>query len=369
MRSNSKSPFFSLLYGMALIIVAFFYLPRLFMKARSQSGRLALYQKMGFGLPRNPKGIGAFWFHAVSLGETKAIAPLVEQVKKSYPGLPFIVTSTTETGFKEAEKLFPDAIRFFLPWDFKCLIRPLVQFYLPKMMIMCETDLWLNLLDAGKEVGAKTAVVSAKISERSLGRLKRFPLFANRLFGSLDQVLVQNETYEKRFLSLGLPPEKVKITGNLKFDTKFPVFTPEEVQEVRHKIGLKEGEQLVVLASTHAPEEVWLLEKLSSLPVKIALVPRHPYRFEEVAKLVPDARRFSNPQETTSNWILVDAMGQLLKIFAIADVAVICGSFNDKIGGHNLLEPCAYKVPVLFGPTLFRPNLKWKSWFLNTTRE
>ncbi len=350
MTANSKSPFFTFFYGIALFIVAVCFLPRLFFKAKSKTGRAALYQKMGFGIPKNSNAIGAFWFHAVSLGETKAIAPLVEQVRKSYPHIPYIVTTTTDTGFKEAEKLFPDATRFYLPWDFKFLIRPLVQFYLPKMIILSETDLWLNFLQAGIEVKAKTAVVSAKISDRSLGRLKRFPLFAKKLFGALDKVLVQNDTYEKRFLSLGIPPEKVKITGNLKFDIKFPAYTSEELAETRNKLGLKEGEKLVVLASTHAPEEMWLLDKLYSLPAKIALVPRHPYRFEEVAKLMPEARRFSNPQETASNWILVDAMGQLLKIFALADVAVVCGSFNDKIGGHNLLEPCAYKVPTLFGP-------------------
>jgi len=353
MSSNSKSLFFGLLYGVSLILLALLFFPRLLAKVRTGLGRQSLYQKLGFGLPRNPQGIGAFWVHAVSLGETKAVAPLIEQIKKNYPSIPFIITSTTDTGYKEAEKLYPDAIRFFLPWDFKWIMAPLVKFYLPKMIILSETDLWYNLLKAGKEVGAKTAVVSAKLSERSLDRYQRFPYFSQKIFGTLDLILAQNETYAKRFLSLGLAPEKVKVTGNLKFDTKFPSFSLEQLEETRQKIGLKEGEQLVVLASTHAPEEEWLLEKLAPLHAKIALVPRHPYRFDEVAKLMPEARRFSSPQDTSSKWILVDAMGQLLKIFALADVAVVCGSFNDKIGGHNLLEPSAYKVPVLFGPHVY----------------
>jgi 3-deoxy-D-manno-octulosonic-acid transferase len=358
MPTNTKTPFFSFLYGLLISLYALVFMPRFFWKmSKAGLGLKPLLQRFGFGIPKNEKGIGAFWYHAVSLGETKAIAPLILEIQKQYPGVPTIITSTTDTGYKEAEKLFPKAIRFFLPLDFKWVLRPIVNFYLPKMIIFSETDLWYHLLQLGKNVHARTAVVSAKISERSQKRFLKYPALANKLFSQVDKILAQNETYLERYLTLGIPPSKLTVTGNLKYDVRYPAYTPEELQELRNRIGLQEGESLIVLASTHAPEEEWLIEKLSPLLAthpkwKVAVVPRHPHRFEEVAKLLPQPRCYSNPQETSSQWILVDTMGQLMKHFAIADVAVVCGSFKE-IGGHNLLEPSVYKVPVLFGPHVF----------------
>lgn len=331
-----------LLYDLALTCC----LPALF---RRQN----LPERLGRRFPKiEKKGQKLVWLHAVSLGETKAIAPLAKRIKEAWNPL-IIVSTITETGLAEAKKSIPFAsAHLFLPYDLSWIIRPIIRETSPDLMLLSETDFWPNFLRAGKEAGAKIALVNGKLSERSTGRYRRLAWAAQKyVWPSIDLFCVQSETYKQRFEQVGVPGERLVVTGNIKQDRPIAPLCKEEW---RRKFGIEPGERVLVAASTHDPEERLILQAVKGIPrLKLLLAPRHPERFQEVGELLQSEgvpfQRYSTsgkPEKT----ILIDQMGLLDPCFQIADLALVGGSFTDRVGGHNILEPCAYGTPVLFGP-------------------
>lgn len=322
--------------------------------------RKNFWKRLGFGFPSIRKGGRPLvWIHAVSMGEAKAISGLAELLKKELNNPILIISSVTETGHAEARKSMSFADDFvYLPFDFKWIIKPIIQKVKPDFVLLCETDFWFNFLAEARNVGAFIAVVNGKLSEKSLTRYQmigRFPLFEQ-----LDLVCVQNETYQKRFSKLGISPEKIKVTGNLKCGVVPAKLNETEKEEWQKKFGLKPDHLVLTLGSTHNPEEKKLLTSLKPLlskfeNLKILIVPRHPERFDSVAELLKQLNlpfgRYSNASIQSSQRVaLIDAMGVLLKCYQLSDVALVAGSFTEKVGGHNILEPAFFGVPVLFGP-------------------
>lgn len=346
--------FYEALLGLALL----FWLPLALYK-RFKTGKYSrsLPQRLGMNLPSIKRGEGPLiWLHAVSVGEAKAAVPLLKQLRKSHPDAQFIFTSITETGFDEAKRSidFPCA-HFFLPFDLSFMLRPIIEKLRPDLLIFSETDLWLRLMTLARQYGAKIALVNGKISERSTKRLKQIPLFARALLDPIDLFCVQDEIYQKRFSSLGVLQEKLVVSGNLKYDFNAPHLSQEEKQTLRDTLSITRDKSTVVIGSTHAGEERLILEALKNLPeCKILLVPRHPERFDEVADLLNELRlpftRYTDDKEHNERIVLVDTMGLLVSLYQIADVAIIGGSFVQGIGGHNILEPGRFEVPVIFGP-------------------
>jgi len=318
-------------------------------------------KRLGFRFPRIDKqGRQLLWIHAVSVGEAKAISGLAELLKKE-PNAPILViSSVTETGHAEAKRCMPFAEHHvYLPFDFKWIIRPLMQKIAPDIVLLCETDFWFNFLNEAKNAGAFLALVNGKLSEKSLKRYQYIASFP--LFSLIDLYCLQNALYLERFVDLKIPANKLVVTGNLKCGVIPPKLTESEIVEWKAKLGIYPNEQVMTLGSTHDPEEKKLLNSLKGLlnkstALKILLVPRHPERFEAVAALLTKLQipfaRYSKPETFTKNTrlVLVDAMGVLLKCYQLSDVAIVAGSFTDKVGGHNVLEPSFYGVPVLFGP-------------------
>ncbi len=354
--------FYDLLLGFYLILK----LPSLLLNPKKNRNILKKFQLPTFKIPKDKKSV---WIHSVSLGETKAALPLIEELKKDRDqdkkDLFVICSCTTETGFNEAKKSQADEI-LFLPFDFSFLMKRLAQRIQPDLVVFIETDFWYHFLKFMKQAGSKTAVISAKLSDRSFKRFKFLSFFSNRLFTLFDLIATQNELYQERFFNLlknELKTEsiktEIKISSNLKLFNQPKSFSSEELDVLRDKLQIKAGEKVVTIASTHAPEERLLLEEL--LPflkenkqnsLKILLAPRHPERFLEVEGLLKkmglDFSKLSNPRDTRI--ILIDTMGFLNQAFALSDLAVVAGSFISKIGGHNVLEPIFFKVPVMFGP-------------------
>lgn len=358
-----------ILYELMLWLLALAALPKmLYQRLVHKKYKKSLFKRFGIGFPAISKGSRKLiWIHAVSVGETKAVAALAKMLKTKLQNPILVISSTTETGHAEAERSIPSAdYHVYLPLDFRWIIKPIVKRLLPDLVILVETDFWYNFLKASKEVGATVAVVNGKISLSSLQRFQRFPDLSRHLFTQLDLCCVQNRIYQERFEQVGMDKEKIKITGNMKFDEIYPQLTGEELSRWKKQLGIAADDPVLVAGSTHDPEEKMILEALQEVwkeypNLKVMLVPRHPERFNEVAGLISGSKvRFSRLSELAARHngtpigddkvILIDAMGVLRKCYQMANIAIVGGSFTQKVGGHNIIEPCWYGVPVLFGP-------------------
>ncbi|OJU81005.1 MAG: hypothetical protein BGO10_00165 [Chlamydia sp. 32-24] len=360
------------LYNILIFLLAILCLPyllfQMFIKGKYKKNFL---KRIGFQFPSiDKKNKKLIWIHAVSVGETKAVTPLIKLIRNKYKNCLILISSVTETGHLEAKKNLPFIdYHVFLPFDFAPIISPIIQKSSPDLVILSETDYWLQFLSAAKKQGAKIAVVNGKISERSTNRLKKISFFTKKLFSNIDLICVQSSHYLTRFLDLRIDNKKLTVTGNLKFDDNYPLLTEKELNEWKNSLGISNDAFVIAIGSTHDPEEQELLKIFSRLwesypQIKIILVPRHPERFNKVANLLEKENiaygRITLPETLQKNnkVILVDAMGLLKKCYQISKIAIVGGSFTEKVGGHNILEPCWYGVPVLFGPYLFsQPEL------------
>lgn len=311
-------------------------------------------QKLFFRDLPDIKGRELIWIHGVSLGEIKSALLLFEKLKKHYPTHFFFITTTTATGQEEAKRSFIGADGFgYLPFDLSWIVRKWVRKLQPKLFILVETDFWPNLLTEIRRFGGKIALVSGKMSERSFSRFQKVPFFSKRLFSLFDFIGAQNREHFARFYSLGIENSKLAITGNLKLD-----YRPEKVT-IPEKLKNKNYQPAVTIASTHRGEEERLLEELDGVQVFLFLVPRHPERFEEVAALLQSRKisygHFSRLEELTGEEkvLLVDEMGKLPICYSLSQLAIVGGSFMGDVGGHNVIEPCFYQVPVFFGPFMY----------------
>lgn len=303
-----------------------------------------LLQRLGFFLPKPNKRV--IWIHAVSVGEIKSAKALFKALQS--PDIYLFISTTTATGMAEAKRSLPDADFYsYLPLDFTWAVARFVKALNPVHFILVESDFWPNLLKSLKKNGTKISLVSGKMSDRSARRFNRLLFFSKRLFALFDHVCVQNEEYFHRF-SPFTKRSHLHITGNLKLDLKAEVI----------KESLSLPQPVITVSCTHAPEEEIILDALAEGPWTLILAPRHPERFSEVAELLKRKKisfgRFS--EKTTGKVLLIDAMGKLPICYAQSRLAILGGSFIEHIGGHNLLEPCLYGVPVIFGPFTFKQN-------------
>lgn len=333
---------FKWLYSIGLALIALIWFPKLFQKKY----RPTLTARLGWHRPsltsdRTPR----IWVHAVSLGETKAVLPLLRRLKEKRPESFIVFSSLTTTGLHEAQKGFPEADRhLYLPLDL--FVRPLMKEMKPTLLLLAETDYWIHFLDEAKRNGAKIVLVNGKLSAQSLRLYKWLPGFGATLNHLIDRFLVQGELYKNRFIELGINPAHIEVCGNLKVDAEEGVVV-QTAQEA----------PVLVIGSTHDPEEKLLLEALEPVwkrfpTLQVYLVPRHPERFDKVAKLIEELKipfaRFSSGKK--AGLILVDAMGQLKDLYRKSDLCLVAGSWTSKVGGHNILEPALYGKPVIFGP-------------------
>lgn len=343
-----------LLYDLILFLVALLSFPAfLYNWVFHKKYRNSLTMRLGFGLPKIDKGTRSLiWIHAVSMGETKAVAKLAKRLKARGDNPVLVISTVTETGFAEAKRAISEAdYHLFLPFDFNGMIQPLVKMARPDLVILCETDFWYHFLKCSKAMGAKIVLVNGKLSEKSLKRFKMIPWFSQKLFSLIDLFCLQSEHYRARFEHLGISAEKMVVTGNLKLDSDVPRMDSQALAHWKITLGINPHDKILVVGSSHDPEEKLILDVIKKVWEKVPqltvlFVPRHPERFREVAELI---------QKETSHkkrLILIDQMGQLMKCYQLADLAIVCGSFTSRVGGHNIIEPSWYGVPVLFGPFL-----------------
>lgn len=346
------------IYALAWALATPLVLARLWLRARQQPGYL---EKVGerFGryepAPKDPR----IWIHAVSVGETRAAAPLVDALAKSHPGHRILITHMTPTGRATGVEVFGDRVeRAWLPYDQGFAVRRFLEHFRPGLGIVLETELWPRLLEECHARGIPVVLANARLSERSARRYARFPVFARWALDNLVGIAAQTQGDAERFERLGA--RDVAVTGNVKFDMAVPADTAERGAQFRARFGAARA--IWVAGSTREGEEVLLLDALAASPppaeVLLVIVPRHPQRFEEVAALAQArgftvARRSDEAHVDAGVRVLVgDSMGEMLAYYAAADVVLMGGSFLEY-GSQNLIEPCALGKPVIVGPSTY----------------
>ena len=299
------------------------------------------------------------WLHAVSVGEVNAAAPLVSRLLHDHPGLRLVVTTITPTGSERVQALWGDAVvHVYLPYDLPGAVARFLDHFRPTVALIVETELWPNLLFGCRDRGIPSYILNARLSARSLRGYRVLGPLIRRALRSVHLVAAQSEQDGKRFVRLGARPERVVITGNLKFDT-LPVDNTDFVREFRAHRG---GGPAWIAASTHEDEEGAVLEAhralLQAHPDALLLwAPRHPERFRAVAQRATEAG-FTVALRSEQRWpqpgtrvFVVDTLGELARFYACAGIAFVGGSLQ-AIGGHNLLEPAATATAILSGPHL-----------------
>lgn len=355
---------FLFFYEITLWIIALVAIPKtIYSYFVYKKYRNSLLLRFGFRYPDfATETSSSIWIHAVSVGETKAVVSVARELKQRFPNHPLVISSVTETGHAEAKRSIPFAdYHVYLPFDFRWIVSKVVQKANPGLVILCESDFWFNFLYESKKLGAAIALVNGKISERSVARFRFASFFSKRLFNLFDVLCVQNQLYRSRFIEANAPANKIVVTGNLKLDEDYPRLSSEEMMHWRMKFGIQPHQLVLTIGSTHPPEEQLILQVLKQIwrntpDLRVILVPRRPELFKEVGHLLErervswinftDISRRSGKEQV----ILMDTMGLLRMCYQLSDFAVVGGSFTDRVGGHNILEPCWYGKPVLFGP-------------------
>ncbi|MDN3608501.1 lipid IV(A) 3-deoxy-D-manno-octulosonic acid transferase [Vibrio ostreicida] len=351
-----------LIYNALLSIVAPVLLYGLF---RKRSGKPSVGQrwKEHFGLsdpldsPSTP-----LWIHAVSVGETIAATPLIRKLKKQHPTLTILLTTTTPTGAEQAKSLGDLVEHRYMPIDFGFAVRQFLKRVRPSQLLIIETELWPNTLINVRNAGLPITIINARLSEKSFsGYQKVRPLF-NLMVPSLTQVLCQYDSDAERFRRLGLPEERLAVTGSIKFDIEINQGAIDDAIQLKRAIGTTRP--VWVAASTHKGEDEIVLsaheQLLRSLPnALLILVPRHPERFESVAQMSSSlghtVTRTSGQEIDSHTQIYIgNTMGEMLTLIGASDVCFMGGSLvGMKVGGHNLLEPAALAKPILTGPSYY----------------
>lgn len=301
------------------------------------------------------------WLHCVSVGETQAVRPLVNQLRADFPHCPLVISTITLTGQRLAREVFRDQALhvFYFPFDWRWSVRRSLRKINPAAVLIMETELWPNFMRECKRQQIPVALVNGRISRQSFRRYRSIRFLFKHVLFALNVAAMQSEADAERIRGLGLRPEKVFVTGNLKFDAGQILSTREATTEIQSRFHLGDGVPLIVAASTHAPEEKIMLEAFRTVrragKARLLLAPRHPERFQEVASLIQSsssswARRTNAQAEAdkTAEVILLDTIGELPATYSFADIVFVGGSIVDR-GGHNLLEPAAAGACIVTG--------------------
>ncbi|ELI5735278.1 lipid IV(A) 3-deoxy-D-manno-octulosonic acid transferase [Vibrio fluvialis] len=304
------------------------------------------------------------WIHAVSVGETIAVTPLLKKLKARYPQTQILITTTTPTGAEQAQKLAGIAEHRYMPFDFPFALKRFIHQVKPSQLLIMETELWPNTLHTVAKAGIPITVINARLSERSCRRYAKFQAIFDLLAKNLSQILCQYPDDAKRFIRLGVDPEKIQVTGSIKFDIEISPNVKQDGNKLRQYLGI--NRPVWIAASTHQGEDEQVLSAHLSIlehhpEALLILVPRHPERFSATydlsSKYFPTERRTQNNSELLNENIKVylgDTMGEMLTLMEACDVCFMGGSLlGNKVGGHNMLEPAALGKYILTGPSYY----------------
>jgi 3-deoxy-D-manno-octulosonic-acid transferase len=339
-------------------------------------------------VPRRDGNATCVWVHAVSVGEVNLIAILLREVRAAHSDWQFVVSTTSRTGYELARKKYADLSVFYCPLDFSWAVRNAMRRIRPTIVVLAELELWPNLIRAAKDHGARVAIVNGRMSDHSFPGYRRIRPLVTPVLRQIDLIAAQNDESADRFRALGAPADRVFISGSLKYDGAQTDRKNPRTQALRELAGISDHEIVFLAGSTQEPEEQYAVDIFRRLApqhprLRLIIVPRHPERFDAVAKLLeasnlrwqrrselanqppakPGAASVSLVQSLNRSAIsqppappgvpapvlLVDTIGELGAWWGVAQIAFVGGSFGDR-GGQNMIEPAAYGAAVSFGP-------------------
>jgi 3-deoxy-D-manno-octulosonic-acid transferase len=356
------SSLYRFIYSAALAVGMLVSLPYwLFQMARHGKYLKGLVERLGrlpsrLQLPEQKHS--SIWMHAVSVGEVLAVAGLAEDLQRRFPQHQFFISTTTDSGQALARKRFGETNVFYFPMDFGFAIRPYLRALRPELVVIAETEFWPNFIRLTHASGARIAIVNARISDQSWPGYRRFRSLLRRLLADVDLFLTQTQEDAARLRDIGASAERVRVTGNLKFDITAPA-PPAIVEGLRRSIAEAAAGPVLVCGSSVDGEEALLLKAFENVLVQfpravMILAPRHPERFPAVAALLERmpirfCRRSTwHGEALTGNVFLLDTIGELAALYALADIAFVGGSLVPR-GGHNIIEPAQHGVAIVVG--------------------
>jgi 3-deoxy-D-manno-octulosonic-acid transferase len=353
------------LYDLIFFLIFLFFLPVYLVKGKLHSGFLCRLGIM-------PKGIvfnSPIWIHTVSVGEAMAVKEFVSGLRGRYPGVQMVFSTVTPTGNQVARSFAqPQDAVIYLPFDFSLVVRSVLRRMRPRLFLAAETEFWPNLLSALRAYGVPAAVINGRISDRSLRGYARLKVLFAPLLRKIGFFCVQTEKDAERLVSLGVENDRIKVTGNLKFDAGISSVSAAAADACRLTLGLGEEERLLVAGSTHEGEEELVLRAYEMTAagrrhVRLLLAPRHPRRAAEVAALlrarglhpvmVSGLEKGGGDGRADSEAVFIlDSVGRLFDYYGAAYAVFVGGSLVPR-GGHNIIEPASWSKPVLCGPYTF----------------
>ena len=354
------------LYSILLTVASIVLLPWFIFDAIFK-GKYAVgfFQRFGFVPKFGAPDKKVIWLHCVSVGETNAARPLAQRIKEEYPDLSLIVSTTTRTGQKLAKSVFAETadLIFYFPFDWKSTVRRALRRLSPSVVLLMETEIWFNFIRETRKNKTHIAIVNGRLSERSLKRFTYIKGFMRHVLGYLDLALMQGNADATRLMSLGIRASKVRVTGNMKFDHDLDAQENVLTAGFAERFGISPDAPLIIAASTHSPEESWILDAFKqvwkssgeNMP-RLMIAPRHPERFAEVAHLIEKTgfawTRRSGPEsepDKTAEIILLDSIGELRAAYPLAELVFVGGSLIPH-GGQSIYEPAAAGKAIVTGP-------------------
>lgn len=348
--------FYTIVFVIALPVI--FY--RLWMKDKKVPGyRVRWPERFGIS-PVCNETRPIVWVHAVSVGEVVAATPIINRLLNN-PNIAVMVTTMTPTGSTRVVEGFGDKVlHVYAPYDLPWTVAAFLRRVHPVLAIIMETELWPNMLHVCAKQQLPTILANARLSARSAKGYRHFPNTTRALLDSLTWVCVQNCEDADRFLDLGLAPQKLIVTGSVKFDLELPESLLKAAQDLKQSYGSQRP--IFIAASTHDGEDPIILNAFSRVLKRhptalLILVPRHPERFDNVVALsqkrFKTLRRSSGLLPDSDTQVMVgDTMGEMMLLYGCADVAFVGGSLIER-GGHNTIEPAYWALPIVCGPHTF----------------
>jgi 3-deoxy-D-manno-octulosonic-acid transferase len=356
------------IYSLLLVLGFLILLPRFFIDAFRHGKYVAGFgERLGWLTPLSDARRPVIWIHCVSVGETQAARPLVQAIKREYPNYQIAVSTITLTGQTFAREVFKNQATkiFYFPFDWRWIVRRTIKAVHPNAVVVMETELWPNFLRECSAREIPVAIVNGRLSHQSFRRYRLISVFMRQVLRSIKLAIVQTDADSERIRALGMDADKILVCGNMKFDAGSTTGNDPVAAELRQRFQLNRESLLILAASTHSPEEAIVLNSFrqilssSRLKPRLLIAPRHPERFAEVADLLNVSglnwvSRSAQPSERDANAqvILLDSIGELQSVYALATIVFVGGSFA-RTGGHNVIEPAAAGVPVIVGPHTF----------------
>lgn len=328
-------------------------------RAPAYAQRLA--ERFGFGDVAETNK--TMWLHCVSVGEVLAAVPLVKALQQRYPDHRLTLTCMTPTGSERIQEAFGGSVdHYYAPYDMPDAVSRFLHRVKPSILIIMETELWPNTIAACQRRNIPVILANGRLSDRSAKAYQRIRPLVQPMLAGLSVIAAQHRDDGARFVALGLTQAALHVTGNIKFDLSLDKAVQLKAAELREQWHGKDKRRVFLAASTHRGEDEIILEAFAEIKTKIdnpllVLVPRHPERFNQVAELCAlagfnVARRSSADKVGGADILLGDTMGELMTFFGACDIAFVGGSLVSA-GGHNVIEPAAWGVPIVTGPYLF----------------